>query len=86
MSAVPYTVDNEKYHESIFTRVRLAEKGLLGLDSIQPMDGLTKRAAQAYAEHLKMPPKRRPRFPSVVTSDTLFRYRVELLRRGILPK
>lgn len=84
MSAVPYTVDNEKYHDSIASQIRLAEKGLLGLDSIQPMDGLTKRAAQAYAEHLKMPPKRRPRFPSVVTSDTLFRYRAKAHKRHLL--
>jgi len=84
MSALPYTVDNEKYHESIASHIRLAEKGLLRADSIQPMDGLSKRAAETFALHQTMPLKRRPRFPAVVTSDSLFAYRAEAYKRNLL--
>lgn len=84
MSKAPYTVDNEKFHASLRRRLKLVQRGLLSIGSVRSADWLEKWAASAYKAHLKMPASKRPRFPSVVTSDTLFHYRHETLKRGLI--
>lgn len=82
MSTKPYTVDNEKYHRSVATQIEIARLGVS--TPIQDWDGLEKKAQKFYAQHLRMPAKKRPKFPRIVTQKSLFKYRGECLRRGLL--
>jgi hypothetical protein len=84
MSAYPYTVDNEEYHESVAVQIDLARKGVISASAVQDPNGLEKRAKRLYHEHLNMPARRRPKFPAVITSGSLFKYRRECYRRGLL--
>lgn len=84
MSAKPYVVDNERYHAEFFRKLRWAEKGKFPANLVGEIDHLDKRAAMFYRDHLRMPANRRPRFPRVVTDKSLFRYRNECYRRGLL--
>lgn len=83
MSTKPYTVDNEKYHRSVALQIEIAQRGI-GVEEVQDWDGLEKEAQRFYTQHLRMPAKKRPKFPRVVTCKSLFKYRGECLRRGLL--